>query len=201
MLERKLRGPVCLSRWLLLLGVMTAVCLVAAAPASAQLNAPDRHVHYFAELEPHLVWQWTGDERARNDGVGMGLRASIVLIDNGPVPTINNTLAISFGLDWAHFPSCYDYGNCSEDDFWVPVAAQWNFYLTDVISLFPEVGLGFRNAIIDYDGRCRGNGCTGSALEVQPVIWFGARFRLVDKIAIVLRLGRPSLTLGVSFFL
>lgn len=171
------------------------------APASAQINTPGRHPRYTAELEPHLVWQWTGDERARNDGIGMGFRASIPLLQDGPVSTINNSLAISFGLDWAYFPECYDYGDCSENDFWVPVVAQWNFYLTQVISIFPEFGLGFRNAIIDYDSPCRGNNCRGSALEVHPVLWFGARFRLAEAVALTLRLGTPSLQLGVSLFI
>jgi hypothetical protein len=189
------------SRCLLLLAI-AAAWAGATVPASAQINVPGRHPHYVAELEPHLVWQWTGDERAHNDGIGMGFRASIPLLQDGPVSTINNSLAISFGLDWAHFPECYDYGGCSEDDFWVPVVAQWNFYITEVISLFPEFGLGFRNAIIDYDdGPCRGNNCRGSALEVHPVLWFGARFRLANAIALTLRLGTPSLQLGVSFFI
>lgn len=169
--------------------------------AAAQLNTPGRHPRYTAELEPHLVWQWTGDERARNDGIGMGFRASIPLLQDGPVSTINNSLAISFGLDWAYFPECYDYRDCSENDFWVPVVAQWNFYLTPVISLFPEFGLGFRNAVIDYDAPCRGDNCRGSALEVHPVLWFGARFRLADAVALTLRLGTPSLQLGVSLFI
>jgi hypothetical protein len=184
-----------------LIAAISAAWLATAGPASAQLNTPNRHPHYTVELEPHLVWQWTGDERSHNDGVGMGFRASIPLLQDGPIPTINNSLAISFGLDWAHFPECYDYGDCSEDDFWVPVVAQWNFYLTPVISIFPEFGLGFRDAIIDYDSPCRGNNCRGSALEVHPVLWFGARFRLANAIALTLRLGTPSLQLGVSFFI
>lgn len=189
------------SRWLPRVLLALAISVLWSDLANAQINTPGRHPRYTAELEPHLVWQWTGDERAHNDGIGMGFRASIPLLQDGPVPTINNSLAISFGIDWAHFPECYDYGDCSEDDFWVPVVAQWNFYLTSVISIFPEFGLGFRDAIIDYDGPCRGNGCRGSALEVHPVLWFGARFQLANAVALVLRLGTPSLQLGVSFFL
>lgn len=190
-----------LKRGLLLLCALAALWSAASERAAAQINMPGRHPHYTAELEPHLIWQWTGDERAHNDGIGLGFRASIPILQDGPVSTINNSLAISFGIDWAHFPECYDYGGCSEDDFWVPVVAQWNFYLTSVISIFPEFGLGFRDAIIDYDGPCRGNGCRGSALEVHPVLWFGARFQLASAVALVVRLGTPSLQLGASFFL
>ena len=186
---------------LLLASLLAAWASALGSQASAQVESPGRHPHYTAELEPHLVWQWNGDERARHDGVGFGFRASIPIIQDGPVRTINNSLAISFGLDWAHFPECRDYVGCSEDDFWVPVTAQWNFYITSMLSIFPELGLGFRDAIIDYDEPCRGSGCRGSALEVHPVLWFGARFRLGNAVALVMRLGTPSLQLGVSFFI
>jgi hypothetical protein len=190
-----------LKRGLLLVCALAALWSATSERAAAQINMPGRHPHYTAELEPHLIWQWTGDERAHNDGIGLGFRASIPILQDGPVSTINNSLAISFGIDWAHFPECYDYRDCSEDDFWVPVVAQWNFYLTSVISILPEFGLGFRDAIIGYDGPCRVNGCRGSALEVHPVLWFGARFQLASTVALVVRLGTPSLQLGASFFL
>lgn len=182
--------------WLVALGLVAWAC----DPAAAQIQSPGRHAHYAAELEPHLVWQWTGDEHSHSDGLGFGFRASIPIMQDGPISTINNSLAISFGLDWAYFPDCFGYDNCSENDFWVPVTAQWNFYLTSVVSLFPEFGLGFRDAIFD-DEPCRANGCRGSDLEVRPVLWFGARFRVADAVAITMRLGTPSLQLGVSFFI
>jgi hypothetical protein len=182
------------------LGLASLWLAALSTPAAAQLQAPGRHARYNAELEPHLVWQWNGDEHSASDGVGIGFRASIPILQDGPVTTINNSLAISFGLDWAHFPDCFGYNDCSEDDFWVPITAQWNFYLTPMISLFPEFGLGFRDAIFD-DEPCRPRGCRGSDLEVRPVLWFGARFRFSNAVGLVLRLGTPSLQLGVSFFI
>jgi hypothetical protein len=190
-----------------MVALVAAAWLFAPGHAHAQINSSGRHPHYSAELEPHLVWQWTGDEAAVDDGVGIGFRASIPLMQDGPVPSINNNLAISFGLDWAHFSGCAWYGPndaCGEDDFWVPVTLQWNFFLSPVVSVFPEFGLGFRDAIFNYDygtTRCDGRACRGSVLEVHPVLWFGARFRVIEPMAIVVRLGTPSLTLGVSFFL
>lgn len=195
------------ARWLFSFSLALAACIAmwtsSAGHAAAQVKSAGRHLHYGVELEPHLVWQWNGDEIARSDGIGMGFRASIPILQDGPVPTINNSLAITFGFDWAHFPECYDYRYCSEDDFWVPVAVQWNFYLTPRFSLFPEFGLGFRDAVLDYDNneRCRGSACRTYSLEVHPVLWFGARFLLTDYIALVFRLGTPSLQLGVSFFI
>jgi hypothetical protein len=173
--------------------------------AAAQINSSGRHTHYSVELEPHLVWQWTGDEAAVDDGVGIGFRASIPIMQDGPVPSLNNNLAITFGLDWAHFSDCW-YGpnrDCGEDDFWIPITLQWNFFLTPVVSVFPEFGLGFRDAVFNYDNGfdCNRGRCRGSNLELRPVLWFGARFRVSDPVSIVVRLGTPSLQLGVSFFL
>lgn len=181
----------------LLFGCLTSLW---APPCAAQLANPGRHARYHVELEPHLVWQWTGDEAARDDGIGLGFRASIPVLDNGPVPTINNNLAVTFGLAWAHFPECRGFDDCDEDDIWVPVTMQWNFFLTQMISVFPEVGLGFRHASFAYDDSCSRRDCRTSSLEVHPIVLFGARFRLTDMIALVLRLGTPSLNFGVSFF-
>lgn len=191
-----------LTGWLA--GLSLLACLlassIAATRAQAQIAMSGRHPHYHVELEPHLVWQWTGDEAALDDGVGFGFRASIPLLQDGPVPTINNSLAISFGIDWAWFGDCRAYGgDCSENDFWVPITVQWNFFLTSVVSLFPEFGLGFRDAVFDYDVACNPRSCRGSSLEVHPVLWFGARFYLAPSFAIVVRLGTPSLQLGASF--
>jgi hypothetical protein len=191
----------------LLLGACIALCAawsMAAQPVRAQISEPGHHAHYSVELEPHLVWQWTDNEAAYDDGVGLGFRASIPIMQDGPVPSINNNLALSFGMDWAHFGGdcrVFGYGgDCSEDDIWIPVTLQWNFFLTPSISIFPELGLGFRDALFDFNyDQCNGHNCRRSDLEVHLVMWFGARFRLTNQIALVLRLGTPSLQFGVSF--
>ena len=184
-----------------LVGAGAFFCLFSPSSARAQIDSPRHHKHYSAEIEPHLVWQWTGDEAAVDDGIGLGFRVAIPIMQDGPVPTINNNLAIAFGLDWAYFSDrCFEISaDCSENDFWIPITLQWNFFLTEMISIFPEMGLGFRDAILDYDVCRGGRRCTDSDLEVHLVLWFGARFRITDQFAIIARLGVPSLTLGGSF--
>ena len=185
-----------------MVGLLAGLWLLWSTPAAAQIDAAGHHPRYHAELEPHLVWQWTGDEAAVDDGIGFGFRASIPILQDGPISTINNNLAISFGLDWAYFPHCSPRVDaCDENDFWVPVTLQWNFFLTSVVSLFPEFGLGFRDAIVSYDDPCNVRGCHSTSLEVHPVLWFGARFTLARNFAIVTRLGVPSLQLGAAFTL
>ena len=84
-------------------------------------------------------------------GLGLGFRASIPLLDPGPIPDFNNSLALSFGLDWGHFGSCrFDSPDCYGNDFWIPVVMQWNFFLTPWWSVFPEVGFAIHHAAWSY---------------------------------------------------
>ena len=175
-----------------------------AGAAQAQIRSSGRHPYYGVELEPHFIWQWSGDEWSWEDGIGLGVRASIPVIENGPVQTINNNLAVTFGFDIAWFDNDCRFGgvgvDCDETDIWIPVAVQWNFFVSQVVSLFPEFGLGFRNAARS-DAWCGVADCDDSDLEVHAVLWFGARFLVADRIALTVRLGTPSLLFGVSFLL
>jgi hypothetical protein len=179
-----------------------------AASAGAQIKEPGAHPSYGVELEPHFLVQWA-DQYWGSDGVGLGLRASIPVIDNGPVTKINNNFAIGFGLDWAHYSDCawwwggprpinfatYD---CSGNTFTFPVVAQWNFYFTPVVSAFVEGGLAIEYWTMD-NPPCAG--CKHSDVTVDGVFAVGPRFRLADSFAITLRIGWPYLSAGASFFL
>lgn len=168
-------------------------------------RAPD----YRVELEPHLVLQWTRGPYWNDDGVGVGLRAAIPVMDNGPLPNFPNNLAISFGLDWVHFDGCGRWDeDCGANSFLVPVAVQWNFWVTSWLSLFPELGLAIEHASWDWVGPADcGPGpdpdycADGSDTDVELVLWIGARFSVSRNIAVMLRLGTPSVLLGVSFYL
>jgi hypothetical protein len=195
--------------------VLLAVWL-GAQSAHAQIDRPRSHVHYGVELEPHLVVQWDhGPGYWASDGIGVGLRASIPVMQDGPVTTLNNSLAMSFGLDWAHFGdnNCYGpgpragpYYTCSANDFWIPIVVQWNFFFSDLISAFPEVGLAIEHTRFDGNFCQQGNnvvfcGSPSSNTSAELVLWLGVRFHLSKSFALTLRLGTPSLTLGASFLL
>lgn len=192
--------------------VLVAAIWLASAAASAQIRSPRNHPHYGVELEPHLVVQWTNEPVWDDEGIGLGLRASIPVIEDGPVRSINNSLAVSFGLDWAHFDGCGGFNDiCDVNDFWIPIVAQWNFWLTRSVSLFPELGLALQYSRLDWDdaiprncGRVnRVDICDGDAddMDVELVLWFGARFLVSEGVGITVRLGVPSLLLGVSFLM
>jgi hypothetical protein len=189
--------------------------LLHAHRGAAQIEHAGNHVQYGVELEPHLVVQWEDEPVWGGDGIGLGFRGSIPVIQNGPVKTINNSLALGFGLDWAHFgdacwgPNGTRLAGCTANDFWIPLVVQWNFFFSDLISAFPELGLGIQHTRWDgawctYNGNryvCSNGSGSGSQTDVNLVFWLGIRFHLAPKFALTLRLGTPSLLLGASFLL
>ncbi len=197
-----------------------AAVLALPTAAEAQIKQPGAHPDYSVELEPHLVLDWGDDHHGygyHDDGIGLGMRATIPFLDNGPVSSINNNMGIGFGLDWAHNGNACDYyyyGNrrytgtdCSWDNFHLPIVVQWNFWLTPIVSVFGEAGLEishFRWSI--DDGRFCGDprfDCSGSDTGIYPVFWGGGRFLFGKgaKVGGVVRLGWPYVSLGVGILL
>ena len=186
--------------------------LATPALASAQIKQPGAHARYAVELEPHLVVQWNEYAPCASDGIGPGLRASIPFLDNGPVPRINNNMAIGFGLDCAHASlnsGCnrfYDngkyYGNGFSADIWlIPVVVQWNFFLLPKVSVFGEAGLVLEHRRYDGYGCVNGFCSTGSDNSVDASFSAGGRFLISDSVGFLLRIGYPYLSAGVSILL
>lgn len=200
-----LRLPNICARWLSAL-VLTICCLSTAA-AQADITRPGDHVHYLLDLEPHFALQWAGT-RAYDQGFGFGVRTSFVVVDNGPIPKVNNTLAIGTGGDFTFFDnSCGPY-DCNGLQFWVPVVAQWNFYFSSAFVLFPEIGIAFRYYNSDANDLCSGlvvnstnSYCGGDDFGVQPAMWLGGRYIVNDTLAVTFRMGYPSMNIGASIFL
>ena len=187
--------------------------LVAAPLASAQIKRPGAHPKYSFELEPHLVLDWGNHEGPGNDeGIGLGLRATIPFLDNGPISKINNNMGIGFGLDWAHNGDACDswrHGNrvyddeCTVDVFMAPVVVQWNFWLTPIISVFGEAGLQIERTHWEWKDCPGGSDCDGSDTDLEPVFWGGGRFLFGagSSVGGVVRLGWPYVSLGVGILL
>ena len=194
-----------------------------AREAEAQIKQPGAHAKYSVELEPHAAiwWQDSGDAYwSNNSGWGLGLRASIPLVDNGFVSSINNNVTLGFGLDWGHFShKCYwgwnrndprYYGNndCTANTLWFPVVMQWNFFITKAFSVFGEPGLAIRHSWWNWNG---GAWCgpannpyscdwSDSNTGLEPVFFVGGRVGN-EKVSFTFRLGWPYASLGASFFL
>lgn len=141
------------------------------------IKFPGQHPDYFFEAEPHALIA-----PFHHFFPGLGFRGSIEIVDNGFISSINNTVAISFGADWA------------DKGVWLPVAMQWNFWLSHNWSVFGEPGVAFRVGE-GFDGHGP-NGRFG-----WLALWVGGRFHFTDTITLTLRLGRPTTSVGVSFLL
>jgi hypothetical protein len=157
----------------LLLAVACATSTLFAAPLAladtSTIKLPGAHPDYVFEAEPHALLAPFDDFRP-----GLGFRGTIELVDNGFVSSINNTVGIGFGADWA------------KDHFRVPVVMQWNFWLSRNWSVFGEPG-----ALIDFGNKAR----------PHPAIYVGGRFHFTDRITLTMRVGHPTASVGVSFLL
>lgn len=193
--------------------------LLLPALASAQIKQPGAHPKYSVELEPHLVVDWDNN-RWDDELLGLGLRATIPFLDNGPISTINNNMGIGFGLDWVHSgdahcdtgwwwgrggPNWWYRSNCTVDVFHLPVVVQWNFWLTPIISVFGEAGIEINRWHADWD-PCPANtniDCDRSHTGVYPVFWGGGRFLFGAHSTVggVVRLGWPYISLGVGILI
>lgn len=147
------------------------------ARAEGLIKRPGAHNHYAFEVEPHLNLYMYNGSKAH---VGPGVRVSIPFMHNGPIDTINNNMAITFGMDTYFPPGGYGVA--------IPVAAQWNFYFTDIVSVLGEVG------IVTNFGNFPG--FTVSVLD--PYIQGGARFQF-GKAGVLVRVGYPSFSVGANF--
>ena len=141
------------------------------------IKHPGRHSDYSVEVEPHFFFGFDPPGAKASKGYGPGLRATIELVDNGFIKTINNTVGLGFGFDWIAFQS-------EHQAVWVPVVMQWNFWLSRSWSVFGEPGGGF---------------WLGNAKGIRPAFYGGGRFHFSDKIALTARVGFPALSLGASF--
>lgn len=182
------------------------------------VRQPGNHANHTVEIEPHLAFQWA-DRVGSNDGFGPGVRFNIPFMHNGPISSINNNMGITFGLDltfgdggpgWCY--GRYDRNlwlngeNCNVTELWLPVAMQWNFYLTKVISVFGEPGFAIAHRRWSYNWYCNGGGgalCNQhyTTNDLELILAGGGRFMFTDKIGATVRIGFPMITAGINFLL
>lgn len=194
----------------LFLFAMSLLALPRSAQAENLITQPGAHNEYSFEIEPQLVLRTAGprwgnyycdryyDEPGpgRGDcrygyggyggwaGVGPGVRVNIPFMHNGPIDSINNNIGISFGGSLTF----HGYAGYRATVLNLPVAFQWNFYFTDVISVLGEAGLN--TPVTFWNG--------GSHFGVEPLMQGGGRFQW-EKVGIIVRVGWPLLSVGANF--
>ena len=172
---------------------------LALSPARADdtIKRPGDHPHTGVEIEAHGLVGWDGVYT--NAGYGAGARLSVPIVENGFIPKINNSVSISFGLDLLRYDGCWYYGNCSATVIESPVAMQWNFYVAKKWSVFGEPGVVVYHGF--FNGCPAGWWCGASpqATGVVPAFYAGARYSLSETTSLTMRVGYPTVSVGVSF--
>ncbi len=156
-----------------------AAVLASAGTAHAEestIKNEGQHPHYFFDAEPHGLVGYGGP--FYNGGYpGVGFRGTFTIVKDGFVPTINNSVGIGVGAD-VFFGRGGSY-------VIVPVVMQWNFWLSTHWSVFGEPGLGI----------------TSGDNVLTPIFAAGGRYNFNNRVALTMRIGYPSVSVGVSFFL
>jgi hypothetical protein len=191
--------------------VVTLVAGLSAASARAEstIKHPGDHPDYVFEAEPHLVLAPLDPPYdGRGTGLGLGFRGTIPILHNGFIPKLNNSVGIGFGLDWAHYQRdnsargyCTRYetleatrvcvevngGGFDRNYVFLPIVLQWNFWFDPHWSAFAEPGFAF----VFHDH---------GTFDFEPFVFYlGGRYNFNDRIALTMRLGYPTFSLGASF--
>jgi hypothetical protein len=160
--------------------------------ARPYLNRAD----YGLEVEPHFAFG--ADNVYGTSGFGGGVRLGIPLAV-GHIGRAPQNIALTFGGDILHYDNCYYGSYCSANYLVLPAAVQWNVFVARPVSLFLEGGAFLYKGW--FDGCEIGDsGCSApSDFGLLPTFALGGRIHLGDDVALTLRLGYPTTTLGVSF--
>jgi hypothetical protein len=145
------------------------------------------------DVHASLGWWWA---------FGAGFRVDIPLVPDGFIDGhVEDEFAITFGVEgqfvrWNDYRCNGRYGCWGDWSVWPDVAVQWNFYLNQKWSIFPELGLAV--AIYDCD---KGMGNRGACATASPLISFGARYHFAPpRVALLLRVSYPfGFQVGITF--
>lgn len=166
-----------LRRSLVLLGALVGATLAPEAHAQERLliKNPGDHPRYFFDAEPHGL---LGFGPFRDSFLpGAGFRGTFTLVQQGFIPSINNSVGLGVGADFF-----FAKGGMA---FVLPAVMQWNFWLSTHWAVFgePGVALGFGNK--DF---------------IAPIFAVGGRYHFNERVALTMRLGYPYASVGVSFY-
>lgn len=133
--------------------------------------------------------------------VGVGGRVEFAIVPNGFIRGhVKDELALSFGAELFFAPTEFGWNYYTGGVYTIPIGAvQWNFYLGDHWSVFPELGVAVR---VDFgqDGWTDRHGHGYSWLYPQVDAGIGARYHFNDNVALLLRASTPGgLQVGVVF--
>ncbi len=175
---------------------LATVTATQTAHADVIIGQPGRH-YTRTEFELHGILNPVGCgwSECWGGAWGVGMRLNIPLLSNGPIPGINNTLALGLGADMLVYTwsDRWNRGFVGAVEPVFSAGLQWNFYLFGAFSLFLEGGVaaGFGSC----DRSC--SAWVWPGLAIGGRIHFSGR---ADYPALTFRFGFPTgFNLGISF--
>ena len=136
-------------------------------------------------LDVHANLAWYG-------AVGGGFRVDITIVHEGLLEGVEEDLSISPGADLFIFWSSYYGGGTAA--LWPVFAFQWNFYLSEAWTIFPELGVVM---FFLQDSQYRERYWKSI---IAPFAAFGARWWFGSSNALLLRVGWPAgFQVGIIF--
>lgn len=124
--------------------------------------------------------------------LGAGFRIDIPIVPGGFINGVEDELALSPGAEFffVHFSRHNHNDNLHFGDdfsFWPLVVAQWNVYLNQDWSIFPELGVTV--GIWSHSHGAQGGHAHGT---IHPAGGFGARFHFNQRNALLMRVSWPA---------
>lgn len=169
--------------------------LVAALALSIATSAAAQHTHSsdVVRVEAHGTL-------STYEGIGGGIRGEFVVLPEGALPDVNDDISLTAGGDAIIFFDDDDHDHAGHDHdneglgIWAAGAVQWNFYLGQDWSLFPELGIWLQ---FGEDGHGHGD---DDDIDMDLLLGVGGRYHTSARSAILLRIEYPGLLhIGVQF--
>lgn len=171
-----------------------AFALIGAGHVIGTMHASAQHIHTHdpVRVEVHGTLSGWG-------GLGAGARAEIVVAPDGVIPNLDDDISLTAGGELLFFDVDHNSNQHTGVGIWPGFAAQWNFYLGQHWSVFPELGLWLYLGDADYHhhnhNHDHGNGFGWSLMG-----GIGGRYHMASRNALMLRIQFPGLLqFGVTF--
>ena len=198
------------------IGLATFAMVVGSAATGQRTEhhqEPGDHPDYKVEIEPHLDLR-LGEPLLRLERVRRRLaRFAIPIVQNGFVPSINNSVAISFGARLPALQRLLLRRGVFDRQRLRLRRELLDLPRRDAVELLAHAALERlrRAGPLHLPRRLRrhsaattrgsGTACEPVATGVDFAAYAGGRFHFNDTVALTLRLGYPTLSFGVSFLL
>ena len=129
-----------------------------------------------------------------------GFDLEFAIVPDGFLRRMDDELALAVGFDVLFADFSRDRDDIHGFGFAPNVTAQWNIYLSDRWSVFPEAGFTVL-FLTEGDHRYyRGHGRGGRRGYVDAVAGVGARLHMGERFALVFRVGYPfGAQIGLNF--